>query len=113
MAAMLQTGIRHYALGVTPIGVSVQKKARARNLVTLPPHIIIQDDGVTIEHYYYGSGEHGPPHVHVSGNGLHTKIGQNGKPLHGAAELSPEQASVIRANIRTIRRTVRKIGQWY
>jgi len=67
---------------------------------------------IKIQHYYR-SGDHAPPHLHVTGGGLETRIGQNGRPLEGDAELAPVQQRVVEANIGRIRRTVRKIGRYH
>lgn len=54
-----------------------------------------------------------PPHLHVTGSGSETRIGQNGKPLQGDAELAPVQQRVVETNIGRIRRAVHKIGRYY
>ncbi len=79
---------------------------------TLPPRNVIQQDGVTVEHYYR-SGDHGPAHLHVYGNGSPTKIGQNGKPVEGSPELSAGQQRVVQANKSLIRKTIDKIQRWF
>jgi hypothetical protein len=78
----------------------------------LPPGIAVIERGVTIEHLYR-SGDHGPPHFHVTGRGVEVCIGQNGHPLDREPPLTSDQKSVIRDNLRTIRKVARKIGRWY
>jgi len=78
----------------------------------LPPRIIVQQNGVTIQHYYRG-GDHGPPHLHVSGEGENTRIGQNGYPIDGSPELTSAQRNVVMANRSTIRGAVDRIMRWY
>ncbi len=78
---------------------------------TLPTRTIVNENGVTVEHYYHG-GDHGPPHAHVHGQGPRTRIGQNGKPLKGDLELSPAQEKVIQSNLSTIRGAIGKISKW-
>jgi hypothetical protein len=78
----------------------------------LSDRVIVNEDGVTIEHYTR-SGDHGPPHAHVSGNGPDTRIGQGGKPLKGDAELSAAQRKVINANKSAVRKALKQIGKWY
>jgi hypothetical protein len=78
----------------------------------LPPRLIVDEGGVTIEHLYR-SGDHGPPHLHVSGQGNATRVGQNGKPIERSPPLSADQEAVIAANRRAIRKAVRKIGSWH
>jgi hypothetical protein len=78
---------------------------------SMPESKVVEEDGVTIEHYYK-SGDHGPPHVHVEGKGAKTRIGQNGKPLEGDPELSAAQARVVSGNKALIRRVVKKIGKY-
>jgi RHS repeat-associated protein len=78
----------------------------------LPPHEIVNERGVIIDHNYYGN-DHAPPHLHVEGNGPSTRIGQNGKPLEGSPELSSMQKKVIEDNLGKIRTAVRKIGRYF
>lgn len=78
---------------------------------SLPPHVIVNDGGITIQHFYR-SGDHGPPHLHIDGGGMSTRIGQNGYPLAGDPPLSSAQQTVVAENLRIIRRAVRKIGRW-
>jgi hypothetical protein len=78
---------------------------------TLPPKTIVQQDGVLVEHYYR-SGDHGPAHAHVSGQGPDTRVGANGKPLAGDPELSGRQGGIIVDNIADIRGAINKINQW-
>src|SRR5271165_2740848 len=81
---------------------------------TLPARIIVSFHGVTIEHLYSSWGDHGPPHLHVSGPGsATTRIGQNGRPLRRDPPLTADQEAVVRANRALIRRVVRKTGRWY
>jgi RHS repeat-associated protein len=80
----------------------------------MPSRIIVQERGVTVQHYYRG-GDHAPPHLHVDGRGPSTRIGQNGKPLDGDPELTTIQKQVIQNNLPKIRKAVRKISRyhWY
>lgn len=78
----------------------------------LPSHVIVDESGVLIEHLYR-SGDHGPPHCHVSGQGAEVCIGQNGHPLGNQPPLTAEQKRVVQDNRRSIRKAVRKIGRWY
>jgi hypothetical protein len=78
---------------------------------TLPSRVIAEQGDVRIEHHYR-SDDHEPAHLHVSGGGEETRIGQNGKPLHGQPELTRTQRSVVRAHKGEIRRSVDKIGRW-
>ena len=77
----------------------------------LPPSIIVQQGGITIEHYYTG-GDHLPAHAHVKGGGAETKIGQNGKPIKGSPELTSKQRNVVTANRAKIRSSIDKIKRW-
>ena len=68
----------------------------------------IKENGVTIESYY--PDDHGNPvHLHVNGGGRSTKIGPQGYPVKGSPELSPQQSAVVRNNINTIKRVIRKL----
>lgn len=78
----------------------------------LPPRVIVCESGVLIEHLYR-SGDHGPPHCHVSGQGAEVRIGQNGHPLSNQPPLTAEQKQVVQDNLRSIRKAVRKIGRWF
>jgi Pretoxin HINT domain len=78
---------------------------------TLPPSLIVQKNGVKIEHYFRGN-DHPPPHFHVYGSGPNTKIGTNGKPIAGYPELSSRQLDVINENISKIRSAGNKIRDW-
>jgi hypothetical protein len=78
----------------------------------LPPGRLVVEKGVTIEHLYR-SGDHGPPHFHVTGQGVEVCIGQNGKRLDREPPLTGDQNGVIRANLRLIRKAARRIGRWY
>lgn len=78
----------------------------------LPPRTIVDQNGVTIDHYYHGI-DHGPAHAHVYDNrGNETKIGTNGNPIKGQPELTPRMREVIRANRATIRSALKQIGRW-
>ncbi|MDR2757572.1 MAG: hypothetical protein LBC20_17930, partial [Planctomycetaceae bacterium] len=57
--------------------------------------------------------DHPPAHLHVEGHGQPTRIGMNGKPIKNDPELSPQQRKVVKDNISTIRKAVRKIRQWF
>ncbi|MBX3278166.1 MAG: RHS repeat-associated core domain-containing protein, partial [Acidobacteria bacterium] len=92
---------------------SVIRKARGSlTEPTLPPKTIIAQDGVKIVHYT-ASGDHGPAHLHVKGQGKMVRIGQNGKPLKNNPELSAAQKKVVNENIGTIRRSVDKIQRYH
>ena len=56
-----------------------RKQGGATTEPKLPSKVVVQEDGVTIVHNTR-SGDHGPAHLHVSGNGPDTRIGQMGKP---------------------------------
>ncbi len=79
----------------------------------LPPRTLVNQNGILIENYYSSRGDHGPPHLHVSGNGPDTRIGQNGQPLEHDPEPSRAQRQIIVAHRALIRRAIRKIGRWY
>jgi RHS repeat-associated protein len=79
---------------------------------TLPSKTVASDDGVTVQHFTR-SGDHGPAHLHVEGNGPSTRIGMNGKPLKGDAELSSAQKAVVDNNKGAIRSAVDKIQRWF
>jgi hypothetical protein len=51
--------------------------------------------------------------LHVEGEGPATRIGQNGKPLKGDAELSSTQQRVVDNNKSLIRKAVDQIGRWF
>ena len=73
---------------------------------------MVNENGVKVQHYTR-SGDQGPPHLHVKGNGPETKIGQNEKPIKGSPELTAEQAKVVTENKAVIRQTARKIAQYH
>ncbi len=87
-------------------------KGSPRTEPTLPPKMIVSKEGVTIQHYTR-SGDHGPAHLHVKGQGAETRIGQAGKPLKGEPPLSSTQAQVVGGNKGTIRSSVDKIMRWF
>ena len=66
---------------------------------------VFVDGGVTATFY---TGDHGPPHIHISGEGPDTRIGQNGKPLSGDPELSPRQRKACGRNKSVIRLFLKK-----
>ncbi|WP_062061786.1 RHS repeat domain-containing protein [Aquimarina longa] len=78
---------------------------------TLPEKTIVDEKGVKVEHYYK-SGDHAPAHMHVKGKGANTKIGANGKPIKGSAELTSSQSKVIEANKSKIRSAGQKINKY-
>ena len=78
----------------------------------LPDKTIANEDGVEIKHYTR-SGDHGPAHLHVEGEGAETRIGQNGKPLSGDPPLSSTQRDVVEANKGAIRKAVDQIQRWH
>ncbi|WP_228272579.1 RHS repeat-associated core domain-containing protein, partial [Acinetobacter bereziniae] len=78
---------------------------------TLPNSKIVQQSGITIEHYYYGN-DHLPAHAHVNGGGKTVKIGANGKPLKGEPALSSKQQQVVNENLSVIRRDINKINKY-
>lgn len=65
--------------------------------------VIVRERGVTVEIY---TGDHGPPHAHVTGEGEETRVGQNGKPLAGDPELSRRQRQVVEENGAVIRKRI-------
>jgi len=79
---------------------------------TLPAKTIVSEEGVTIQHYTR-SGDHGPAHLHVKGEGPETRIGQMGNPLKGDPPLSSTQAQVVGQNKSAIRSSVDKIMRWF
>ncbi|HVC94445.1 MAG TPA: hypothetical protein VND64_12180 [Pirellulales bacterium] len=78
----------------------------------MPDRTVVVEGTVVIEHFYRG-GDHGPPHLHVSGGGGTTRIGQNGAPIEHDPELTAEEANVVKSHLKVIRKTVRKIGRWH
>jgi hypothetical protein len=78
----------------------------------LPPKSVVKENGIEITHYTR-SGDHGPAHLHVRGGGPETKIGQAGKPIDGAKELTPAQRIVVQKHKSVIRKSVDKIQRWY
>ena len=78
----------------------------------LPPHVIVCERGVLIEHHYR-ENDHGPPHLHVTDEEVTTRIGQNGYPLELDSALTKLQAEVIQANLKLIRKAVHRIGRWH
>ena len=92
--------------------MSVLERSTQFTEPTLPPKIVVYENGVKIIHYTK-SGDHGPPHLHVKGEGKEVKIGQNGKPIKGEAELTSSQEQVINNNKSKIRNAVQKIQKWH
>jgi len=79
----------------------------------LPDKTIGSNKNGKIEHYY-GSGDHGPPHVHViDKKGNVTRVGQNGKPLKGDPELNKDQSQLVNQFKKDIRKSVSKIMKWF
>lgn len=78
----------------------------------LPPKTIAEGGGVRIVHYTR-SGDHGPAHLHVSGRGADTRIGQNGRPLSGDPTLSAKQQELVDSNRGAIRRAVDQIMRFH
>jgi RHS repeat-associated protein len=78
----------------------------------LPPKTVAEEGNIKAEHYTR-SGDHGPPHIHVKGGGKETKVGQNGKPISGAPELTAAQQEFVNNFKAQIRNAVDKIGKWY
>ena len=82
----------------------------------LPAKIVAHQNGVIIQHYYR-SGDHGPPHLHVTDGGdeqrNETRIGQNGRPLRNNPALTAVEQIVVQAHLPKIRSAVRKIGRWH
>jgi hypothetical protein len=64
-----------------------------------------------IEHYYR-DGDHGPAHVHVTGEGPPTKIGANGHPFGDDPPMNARQRTVYLHHRARIRRAIKKIGRW-
>lgn len=79
----------------------------------MPQRAVVRENGVTIEQFYCSGGDHGPPHLHVSGKGPKTRIGQKGHPLKGDPEPSSDQKQVINNNKAAIKKTLKRIGRWY
>ena len=88
------------------------KENGSRTEPNLPDKKIVDKDGVVVEHYTR-SGDHGPPHMHVKGEGSSTKIGQNGKPIKGASELSSKQSQVVESSKKEIRKAGKQIMKWF
>jgi RHS repeat-associated protein len=82
------------ASDATSSGEPQRKQGGAITEPNLPDKTVVKQDGVSVEHYTR-SGDHGPPHLHVSGEGPSTRIGQAGRPLSGDPELSSRQAQVV------------------
>ncbi|HUY92007.1 MAG TPA: DUF4160 domain-containing protein [Pirellulales bacterium] len=78
----------------------------------LPDRVIGRQGAVTIEHFYR-SGDHGPPHLHVSGGGASTRIGQNGRILKGGSSLTAVQQQAVDEYRTAMRKALRKIGRWH
>jgi len=69
--------------------------------------VIVKENGVEIESYY--PDDHGNPvHLHVSGGGVNTKIGPQGKPVKGYPQLSSKQKKVVEKNIDLIKKAIKK-----
>ena len=93
---------------------SVPKRTKQGGAITepnLPAKTIASEGDVEIAHYTR-SGDHGPAHLHVKGGGPETKIGQAGKPIDGAAELTSAQKKVVEANKSIVRKSVDQIQRW-
>ena len=97
----------------------MQRKQVGRRNITepiLPPRLIVEERGVRIQHYYR-SGDHGPPHVHVTDDGSRqrneSRIGQNGRPLRNEPPLTVVEEEVVSTNRTRIRKAIRKIGRWH
>jgi RHS repeat-associated protein len=93
-------------------GGVARKAGGALTEPTLPAKTIVEQGGVKIVHYT-ASGDHGPAHLHVTGNGAEVRIGQNGKPLKNNPELSAAQQKVVNENKAVIRRAVDKIQRYH
>ena len=112
-------GILEAAHGAGVIGLTIFNMTHnqgpgsrsGRTEPTLPDKTIVKEDGVTIEHNYK-SGDHGPPHAHVKGEGPNTRIGAMGHPLRNNPKLSPAQERVVNQNKSTIRTKINKIRKW-
>ncbi len=97
---------------VDPLGLArCGPRGESTTEPSLPPKQIAEGNGVKVEHYYRGD-DHAPAHAHVVGGGRTTRIGANGKPLHGDPELTSAQRAVIDENKSAIRKSVNKIGRW-
>lgn len=81
------------------------------NRTNAAPRVIAQRGEISI-HHNYRQDDHGHAHAHVTGGGGETRIGQNGKPVAGDPELTPQQRRVVRENKSAIPRAIGKIGQW-
>jgi RHS repeat-associated protein len=77
----------------------------------LPDKTIVNSNGVLVQHYYK-SGDHPPAHAHVTGEGYEVKIGVNGNPLKGEAELSSKQAKVVADNRKKVRKAMKQIVKY-
>lgn len=95
----------------TPRGGGARSSTGKYTEPQLPNKTIVDERGITVEHYYK-SGDHAPTHFHVKGGGTSTKIGANGKPIKGSAELSKAQQTVIENNKSAIRSAGKKLNNY-
>jgi|GEM_PF-2604984 len=105
------TWVEAAAIIVSPRGAKMPKGGRFTE-PKLPQGTVVNKSGVKVEHYYR-SGDHGPPHLHVKGQGKEVRIGQNGKPIKGDPELSPQQQAVVKEHKREIRKAIKQIGKYH
>jgi hypothetical protein len=67
-------------------------------------------NGVKVQSY--GTNDvHKPAHAHVTGGGKEVRIGANGKPLKGQANLTTKQQKVVTGAKKDIRKEVNKVGR--
>lgn len=71
-----------------------------------PTGTIVREEGVNIVRR---TSDHAPAHLHVSGRGPNTRIGQNGNPLRNNPALSARQRQVVQTNLRVVRQVLRQV----
>jgi RHS repeat-associated protein len=114
--------LHHYVPNPTewidPLGLSKGGKKPCQNKKNstepkLPEKIIAQNGGLRLEHYVR-SGDHGPAHFHLRGEGnVNIQIGQNGKPINSKEELTAAQSDFIKSNKSKLRTSIDKIQRWH
>ena len=52
-----------------------------------------------------------PAHAHVTSAAGETRIGPNGKPIAGQRALTPQEKAVVAANLKEIRKELKKVGR--
>jgi len=78
----------------------------------LPQSVVVEENGVRIEHVYAGNDHANPVHLHVNGGGPVSHIGPNGKPTKGF-KLTPQQKRVIDNNLPVVKKTIKKLQKWF